>query len=71
MPGAMDGRRLFYETTERRPEMAERFVFISGDVMEKETAEFLNECGRAFLLKPFSLSDLQEVIENILEKTRH
>jgi two-component system NtrC family sensor kinase len=71
MPGSMDGRRLFYETTERCPEMAERFVFISGDVMEKKTAEFLNECGRAFLLKPFSLNDLQEVIEKTLENTRH
>ncbi len=70
MPGSMDGRRLFYEATERRPEMAERFVFISGDVMEKKTAEFLNDCGRAFLLKPFSLNDLQEVVEKTLEQTR-
>jgi two-component system NtrC family sensor kinase len=71
MPGSMDGRRLFYEAIERSPDMAERFVFISGDVMEKKTAEFLNACGRAYLLKPFSLNDLQEVIAKTLEQTRH
>ena len=68
MPGSMDGRRLYYEIAERSPELAERFVFISGDVTDKKTAEFLNECGCAFLLKPFSLNDLHEVIEKTLKK---
>jgi two-component system NtrC family sensor kinase len=68
MPGSMDGRRLYYEVREQDPELAERFIFISGDVMEKTTAEFLNECGRAYLLKPFSLIDLREVIEKALNQ---
>ena len=70
MPGAMDGPGLYRAIKEKDPEMTERFVFISGDVMEKTTAEFLNESGRAYLLKPFSLSDLSEVIERTLEQTR-
>jgi two-component system NtrC family sensor kinase len=66
MPGVMDGRRLYYEVREQNPDLAERFVFISGDVMEKSTSKFLNECGRAYLLKPFSLADLRDVIEKTL-----
>jgi DNA-binding NarL/FixJ family response regulator len=64
----MDGRRLYHEVKKQDPELAKRFVFISGDVMEKATAEFLNECGRAYLLKPFSLNDLREVIDKTLNQ---
>jgi two-component system NtrC family sensor kinase len=67
MPGPMDGQRLYHDVKERDPEMADRFVFISGDVMEKQTAEFLSESGRAYLLKPFSMSDLNKVVENTLK----
>ena len=70
MPGAMDGRRLYNEIKEHYPEMADRFVFISGDVMEKSTAEFLSASGRAYLLKPFSLNDLREIIEKTLNHAR-
>jgi CheY-like chemotaxis protein len=70
MPGAMDGRRFYNEMREHKPEMADRFVFISGDVMEKNTAEFLSSSGRAYLLKPFSLKDLREVIEKTLKHAR-
>lgn len=68
MPGSMDGRQLYYEIAKQNPALAKRFVFMSGDVTEKRTAEFLSECGRAFLLKPFSLNDLHEVIEKTLQK---
>jgi len=68
MPGAMDGRRLFFEVRKTNPELAERFVFISGDVMEKKTAEFLKESGRSYLLKPFSLNDLHQVIQKTLQQ---
>ena len=67
MPGAMDGRRFFYEVKKNDPALADRFVFISGDVMEKKTARFLKESGRAFLLKPFSMSDLRWVVEKTLQ----
>ena len=70
MPGTMDGRRLYNEIREHNPEMADRFVFISGDVMEKSTAEFLSASGRAYLLKPFSLNDLREIIEKTLNHAR-
>ncbi len=70
MPGAMDGKRLFREIKKENPELAERFVFMSGDVMEKKTAEFLKESGRSHLLKPFSLNALHQVIEKTLQEVR-
>ncbi len=70
MPGAMDGRRLFLELKEKKPELTQRFVFITGDIMEAETAEFLKESGSAFLLKPFSINDLRKVVNKTLQESR-
>jgi len=66
MPGRLDGRRLFHIFTKEKPEMANHFVFISGDIMESETSRFLEESGRPFLLKPFSMKDLRQVISKTL-----
>ncbi len=66
MPGAMDGRELFLKLSEESPETAERFVFITGDIMQDETAKFLKGTGRPFLLKPFSIRDLRLVINRTL-----
>ncbi|UCD57467.1 MAG: GAF domain-containing protein [Candidatus Hydrogenedentota bacterium] len=68
MPGEMDGRDLFVRVQAESPEMANRFVFITGDIMEKETAKFLKESGKAFLLKPFSIKDLQQVVDKTLQE---
>jgi CheY-like chemotaxis protein len=66
MPGAMDGKDLYHTLSNERPELAKRFVFISGDVNKRETADFLEKSGRAFLLKPFSIKTLEEVVEKNL-----
>lgn len=68
MPGAMDGRQLFLTLAEESPETAERFVFITGDIMQDETAKFLKETGRPFLLKPFSIRDLRLVVSRTLRE---
>ncbi|RJP71389.1 MAG: response regulator [Candidatus Abyssobacteria bacterium SURF_17] len=62
MPGALDGRRLFLKVHEDNPKLAEGFIFITGDIMEKDANKFLKESGRNFLLKPFALKDLREVV---------
>jgi two-component system NtrC family sensor kinase len=66
MAGPMDGRDFFTKLGSERPELAERFVFISGDIMEESTAQFLKESGRQFLLKPFSMNDLRRAVEKTL-----
>ncbi len=66
MPGLMDGRRFYDTLSMNRPEIAEHFIFMSGDIMEEETANFLRQSGRGFLLKPFSVHDLYKAVEKTL-----
>ena len=68
MPGEMDGQEFFVRVRNERPEVAKRFVFISGDLNKRETAEFLEESGRAFLLKPFSIKNLEEFVDKSLRE---
>ncbi len=68
MPGSLDGRNLFLLCKEMLPHMTDRFIFVTGDVIEPNTANFLEQCGRPFLLKPFSLSDLRQTVNEALRK---
>ena len=55
--------REFYETlSERRPELARRVVFSTGDTVRGDTLAFLEQQGRPVLHKPFSLGDLRAAL---------
>jgi two-component system NtrC family sensor kinase len=68
MPGEIDGRELFFKLKSENPDLADRFVFISGNVADRGTEEFLKKSGRAFLLKPFSIHALRAVVSKSLEE---
>jgi two-component system NtrC family sensor kinase len=68
MPGPLDGRRLFLQCKKENPELAERFIFLTGDIVETETADFLKQSGCPYLLKPFPLKDLRQIISDTLRK---
>jgi signal transduction histidine kinase/putative methionine-R-sulfoxide reductase with GAF domain len=70
MPGPVDGRRLFFLCQEEHPHLAERFIFITGDIAQRETAGFLEESGRPFLLKPFPVKTLLDIANETLGKSR-
>ncbi len=58
-----------YETLKRkRPDMADRTIFITGDTMSEETNDFLASSGRPYLAKPFTPMEFLEIIENALER---
>jgi two-component system cell cycle sensor histidine kinase/response regulator CckA len=48
-----------------RPEAAARLVFSSGDVLSPESAGFLSEARRPVLPKPFELSELAEIVNEV------
>ncbi len=54
----MDGRRLYEAVTERRPELARRVVFTTGDLDDAELSRFLKESGSTLLRKPFRLEEV-------------
>ncbi len=57
LPG-MDGRTLYQQVREERPEMAERFLICTGNNISPETQEFLRSNHLPVLLKPFRSEEL-------------
>ena len=46
-----------------RPDVAERFIFVSGVTPSDFVESFLKESGRPILNKPLATSDLRAVME--------
>lgn len=64
MPG-MSGIEMHDQIRLERPELLSRIVFITGDVVSTDVAEFLRQTARPVLEKPFELSELDAVIERL------
>ena len=61
MPG-LGGRELLERLQTRRPEMARRVIFATGDTVRGDTLEFLESLRRPYLHKPFTLAELRHVL---------
>lgn len=61
-PG-MNGIELYQYLEEIGSEMINRVIFTTGDVVNDEIKAFLEETGRPFLPKPFTLDELRSVIK--------
>ena len=65
MPG-LGGPALYRRLTRDYPSLAERMVFITGDMMNAATRGFLQETGLPYLTKPFGLDDLRLKMTELL-----
>src|SRR5256712_1021413 len=54
----LGGRALYEQLAEQRPQLADRFVFVTGDRARDETRKFLDECGQPSVMKPYDFNDL-------------
>ena len=61
----VSGEELYRWILARRPVLASRVVFSSGDVESPETARFLAETGRPVLSKPFDLGALARIADEV------
>jgi len=59
----MDGKAFYLKIRENFPEMAERIVFITGDVANPETLSFLKETGNPFIQKPFTIKEVKSLLD--------
>ncbi len=61
----LSGREFYGWLARTRPDLASRLVFSSGDLLSPEFAAFLTEAGRPVLPKPFDLSELARIVEEV------
>jgi signal transduction histidine kinase len=62
----MGGRELYREVVSTRPELARRIIFSTGDTASPDTQAFFQEVGNPWLLKPFHIRDLVDVVQRVV-----
>lgn len=58
----ISGQTVFRQWESRRPDLAERVVFLTGDIVSEDLFQFLTGTGRPFIAKPF---DLDVVLQSL------
>ena len=64
----MDGKQLYRYIKKRYPELADRVIFTTGDVIGDDTQDFLEQTGQPFLLKPFSPDELRALVRDNMRR---
>ena len=64
----MTGTTVFEAVTAIQPQLARRFVFMSGDVMNAELTSFARQHGITVLAKPFDLDAIGRTMREILQR---
>ena len=66
MPGGIGGAEIYDWVGQNRPELASRFLFISGNVQDPLALEIRKRTGALFIEKPFRIAQLLELITRII-----
>ena len=54
------------EVESDNPNLARRFIFVTGDALNSQSQQFFEQTGAAYLRKPFRLDDLLHSIEAVI-----
>jgi CheY-like chemotaxis protein len=63
----LSGAELHRALVDARPDLAHRLIFSTGDVVSSDVASFLASSDRPVIEKPFELSRLEELINQVRE----
>ena len=64
MPG-LSGQELYRLAEQTMPELAGKFIFVTGDTMSPETFEFLSSTASRHLMKPFDAGELRKHVAEL------
>jgi CheY-like chemotaxis protein len=64
----LDGRGLYRELRRMDSPLSQRLVFVTGDMLQPRTVDFLENCGVPCLAKPFLVEELKELVRGALSK---
>jgi CheY-like chemotaxis protein len=65
-PGGIDGSDVHDWLAAHRPELVSRLIFITGDIVNEETAATLRRTGAPCVEKPFRISQLLDVVQKVV-----
>ena len=58
----LSGREMYTKLARQDPRVAERIIFATGDTVRGDTLQFLEQLGRPYLRKPFTLAELRAAL---------
>ncbi len=61
----INGIELYQWLKEKHPQLANRVIFTSGSVVDKDIRIFLGQTSRPFLSKPFTSDELKAIVREI------
>ena len=64
----LGGESLFEQLETLMPNMASRFVFVTGDYTDPETRAFLERSGQPVVAKPYEVAELLGAVATILRR---
>jgi two-component system NtrC family sensor kinase len=62
----MDGQKLYQEIKRRNGRLAKKMIFITGDIINPKTRDFLKDSGSRFLEKPFITEKVVGLVRSML-----
>lgn len=61
----LSGQELYGRVCQIRPEMARKFIFITGDIDGEDTRQFLADTRCSYFMKPFNLEKLTDAVDSL------
>ena len=65
MPGELDGIGLYDELRRVRPDLARRFIFMTGNLLDTRTMDRLGRLAVRCIEKPFDIHELARVVNDV------
>lgn len=63
----IDGQELYVWMLQEKPELVNRVIFTTGDLMGTQALRFITQTKKAFLPKPFNGEGLKSIVRTTLE----
>ena len=67
----IDGTELYLWLEAKHPELLKRVIFTTGDVMNRDTLDFLEKNKAPVLEKPFSPDELKGIIKQVINPSQN
>ena len=66
----LSGKEIYQKIKEKDDSLAEKVIFLTGNVFDKQTEEFLENTGNKYLQKPFRIEELISTIDSLRESRK-